>query len=100
MMELLADEGKLQLFLMRSIAAMDAAHGPPRTAPKYVLSLSRAPAYDLETTSLLRGLMARLQFANKGAEATPEEAAPEETPPNAKETGGKVPDAKIEPDSI
>ncbi|KAK0381161.1 hypothetical protein CLIM01_01518 [Colletotrichum limetticola] len=106
MMDLLAHEGELQLFLKRYIAAMDAAHGPPRTAPKDDVSLDGAPAYDPETSLLLSRLSARLRFAKEATEAAsedsdPEDAAtPENTTPKVQETSGNIPDAAIKPELI
>ncbi|KXH38464.1 hypothetical protein CSIM01_05589 [Colletotrichum simmondsii] len=95
MMDLLAHEDKLQLFLKRSIAAMDAIHGPPDAAIKNDISLDGAPSYDPKTSLLLKDLLGRLRSAHKAAETAPEEA-----PPKAKETGGNVPDANIVPEPI
>ncbi|KAK1446634.1 hypothetical protein CCUS01_12267 [Colletotrichum cuscutae] len=96
MMYLLAHEGDLQLFLKRYIAAMDAAHGPPRTAPKDDVSLDGAPAYDPETSLLLSRLSARLRFAKEATETAsedpdPEDAAtPENTTSKVHETSGNT----------
>ncbi|KAL0766940.1 hypothetical protein CaCOL14_010511 [Colletotrichum acutatum] len=57
MLGLLANKGELKLFLKRSIAAMGG------------VSLDRQPAYDAETSLLLKDLIARLRPTDKAAEA-------------------------------
>ncbi|KAI3548726.1 hypothetical protein CSPX01_02749 [Colletotrichum filicis] len=106
MMYLLAHEDELQLFLKRYIAAMNAAHGPPRTAPKDDVSLDGAPACDPETSSLLSRLSARLRFAKEATEAASEDpdsedaATPENSTSKVQETSGNIPDAAIKPELI
>ncbi|EXF86185.1 hypothetical protein CFIO01_02244 [Colletotrichum fioriniae PJ7] len=71
MVNLITNEDKLKLFLERSIAAMDAIHGPPQAATKNNICLDGAPAYDPEASLLLKDLLARLRSANKAPEAAP-----------------------------